>query len=158
MAKLIKTPNPPNAAGPTAAFASIVDEYGDLEAEFAAMGAKAERLKWLKAEIRAKYDNRPADLAYTGHGQRFDVLVNARPLENSVNVAKLAKTVGARLFAKIASVTLTSMRSLCTPAVCEECTVTEQTGTRRLTPMQKAGAANAVKPPEVADAQDYFGS
>jgi len=122
--------------------AKLVDELGDLELELAKVAPKIARQAALRKALRERYASQPAAKSYEAIGERFIVAVGEKSKEKKVNVAKLFKLAGAKLFLKLVSCTLKALEQA--PAeIAAQVIEEEQTGTRSLKVMAKGQQAAA---------------
>lgn len=122
-------------------FAPIVDEIGDLERELAPLKPKAARLELLRKQLRYAYENSPAESEYTVEGSRYAIAVGPRGNQTVIDIPKLLKLIGVKLFARIASVTLKALESECAPDVVETVCSVSRLGSRPLKVLEKAAKA-----------------
>jgi hypothetical protein len=121
---------PKPAADP--AIALLVDEIGDLHAQLDPLKPKTARLELLRKSLRKHYEEKAADAYFTAEGLRYSILLG--PKEN--------KAIGAKVFQRIARVTLTALQAEAPHAIAAEGVITiEPTGTRSLKVLEK-GKAN----------------
>lgn len=115
-----------------AALASNVDELGALERDIAPLKFKIDRIDVLRKAIREHYAAKPAQEAFTAAGEKFTVLVGPRSREAVLNIAALVKTLGTKVFYKIAQVTKKSLETHLTAPAIAAVTSYELTGHRTL--------------------------
>ena len=107
---------------------ALVDEVGSLEKELAPWRGKLAREELLRKSIRAQYDSAPADIPVSVEGEKFIVALGPKALQSTVNVGKLAKTIGAKGALSIAKVTLEALKAF--PGVAGQVVTQSLTGTR----------------------------
>ena len=126
------------------ALTAIVDEIGDLHATLDPLKLKIARLDLLRKALRKHYDDKPADSYFTAAGERFEIVVGPRENERKVHVSALIKAIGAKVFQRIASVTLTKLEQEAPHAIAAAGVVTiAPTGSRSLKVTEKGKAAAA---------------
>ena len=120
--------------------AAIVDEIGDLERELAPWKPKEARLEMLRRQARACYDALGANDTAEAQGERYVLLVGVSGIQQSVNVARLARTIKLSKLVEIVSCTLTNLR-LAFPGIATQFIDSEQTGPRSLKVVERGRAA-----------------
>jgi hypothetical protein len=124
-------------ADPFAHLAPVVDEIGDLERELDPLKPKAARLDLLRKKIREAYADAPAESEHTLEGSRFAIVVGPRGNQTIIDIPKLLKSVGVKLFARLATVTLKALESECAPDVVETVCSVSRLGSRSLKVLAK---------------------
>jgi hypothetical protein len=119
----------------------MADELGALEKEFAPYQPKLDRIKLLKEQLRAAFDNRSAGDSIEVYGEHFIVSLGPRANERSISIAKLVKAVGAKVFAKFAKCTLKDLEANVGPEVIAAVVTSDLTGTRPLKTFERGKAA-----------------
>jgi hypothetical protein len=131
---------PPTAkpkTSPEDLLAKNVDELGALERELAPLKFKIGRIDVLRKAIRAFYDGKPADELFMASGEKFAVSIGARARERTLNMPKLIKAIGARLFNSIATVSQKALEAEVPGATIEDCSTWNLTGHRSLKVFEK---------------------
>jgi hypothetical protein len=124
------------------ALTAMVDEIGDLHAQLDPLKPKIARLELLRKALRKAYDDKQADGYYTAEGARFSILVGPRENERKMNIPALLKAIGAKVFQRIAGVTLAALEREAPHAIAAEGVITfAATGTRSLKVLEKGKAA-----------------
>lgn len=108
------------------------DELGALEKELAPVQLKLARVEALRKAIRAHFDASPPALSFEARGEHFVVMVGPRAVQRSINVAKLIKAIGLKLYAAIATVTLKNLEDNVACGVVAEVVSSAHTGARSL--------------------------
>lgn len=121
--------------------AANVDELGALEREFAPLKFKIDRIDVLRRAIREHYAAKPADQLFMASGEKFAVSVGAKSREATVNIPKLIKAIGARLFNSIATVSQRALAAEVPGAVVDDCTSYALTGHRSLKVFERGTTA-----------------
>lgn len=124
----------------------LVDEFGELDRQIAALKPKLDRYESLKKEIRGWYQDHAADQPAIASGAVYEIQVSARGRERSLSL-KAKLTVFAKLkkarFVELASITLTAIERA--PELGEEFLAKicewKQTGARTLIVVAKRPAA-----------------
>lgn len=97
---------PAQAVSPAAALASLIDEYGDLDAKVTLFKPTLNRHEEVRKLIQGNFVASLAGASYTEHGTRFTCIVGPRENERKItDMRKLAKILKDRFFA-ICSVAL----------------------------------------------------
>jgi hypothetical protein len=131
---------PKPAADP--AIALLVDEIGDLHAQLDPLKPKTARLELLRKSLRKHYEEKAADAYFTAEGLRYSILLGPKENEKHISTPALIKAIGAKVFQRIARVTLTALQAEAPHAIAAEGVITiEPTGTRSLKVLEK-GKAN----------------
>lgn len=112
--------------------AANVDELGALEREIAPLKFKIDRIDALRRAIREHYAASDAAKDFTAAGEKFTVLVGPRSREAVIDIAALAKSLGTKVFYKIAQVTKKSLEAHLTAPAIAALTKYELTGHRSL--------------------------
>lgn len=119
----------------------IVDEIGELEKELSPYQPKLSLLELRRKTLRDHYRDKQADQFFTAIGNRFEILLGPKGNEKHINIPKLLKAVGAKVFARIASVTLKALEAECSGDVVSQVVTIAPTGSRTLKIFEKAKAA-----------------
>ena len=119
--------------------AAVVDELGQLEKEFAPLKAKSDRIEALRRQLREAFADKDATADFTVEGRQFSVHLGPRAQAQTVNIAKVYKSVGTKIFLQLVSITLKSLQTHA-PTLAHEVVTAGPTGTRPLKISEKAGA------------------
>ena len=124
------------------ALTALVDEIGDLHRELDPLKPKIARLDLLRKSLRKHYDDKTADAYFTAAGARFEILVGPKENEKHISTPALIKAIGAKVFHRIAHVTLTALQKEAPHAIAAEGVITiKATGSRSLKVLEKGKAA-----------------
>lgn len=85
---------------------SQVDELGDIDKQLAPLRALISRETALRAAIRSRFEDAPANETCEAAGTRYVVELGWRGVERSIDYPKLIKAIGLKAFSLIAKVTL----------------------------------------------------
>lgn len=128
---------PPHIEIPSA----LVDAFGDV-VKLRDAFAPTERLyQKLRAQLVALTDEAEADFTTTAKGERWDLAISARKMDNSPDIPAVRKRLGAALFLSIAQVTKKALEGFLLKHEIEELCVTTQTGGRSYDPTPVKPAA-----------------
>jgi hypothetical protein len=128
----------------------MVDELGALEHELAPLKPKIARAELLRSSVRAAYADYVAAEAYTVEGQHYSLSIGARAHEKKVDLPRLFRAIGPKIFLLLCQVTQKALAEAVPKrvpaAVAVEC-VSESlfTGTRPLKIFAKADVPAARK-------------
>ncbi len=136
----------PSLKKPPQALSALVDELGALEKEYALAVApfemKLPRMKALKELIQASCPaaTKP-DAEWTAEGARFGVRLGPCANKRTIDIKALVKKIGAAVFARFATCTITDLEANVEAATVEAVLSSAQTGPRKLTTFEKGSAA-----------------
>lgn len=120
---------------PLPKLAEIADELGSLEKEYGVLVApfegKMRRLELLRKMIRDLCPA-PAAVRWVAVGKRFDVELGPKANARKVDLFKLLKLVGVKLFLQVASVSLTALEEKVKPETIALVVTEDRTGTRSI--------------------------
>jgi hypothetical protein len=117
----------------------MIDEYGRLDADVKAFAPKARRHKELAEQIRAGYDDSPADEEFTAEGNRFVVTAGMKRIEAEiVSMDAVKKRLGLARFLKFCSFALKTLKDLVTAEEYQQLVKQDRTGYRHLSVMEKS--------------------
>jgi hypothetical protein len=136
-----KVTDPKIEAERFAALRANVDELGALEREFAPLKFKIERIDALRRSIREFYANEPAENLFIASGDHFAVSVGAKSREAVVDMPRLRKLIGVRLFNLVATVTQKKLAEEVPGSIAAEVTSFTFTGFRALKVFEKGATA-----------------
>ena len=130
------TPKPAKAVSNE--FAPLADELGALEKDMAPYAQKLARIDALRKALRAACPAK-AEETWTITGTRFIAILGPRALERSIDLAKLVKVLGAKVFAGFATCTLKTLEEKVSPAVVASVVTSDATGSRSLKTFERGG-------------------
>lgn len=139
-----KTPPPEKTpTAPLPQLAAIADELGALEKEYALatapFGMKLPRMKALREALQLACPAKAED-GWTVEGLRFGVTLGPCAWKRTVNVAKLLKLIGARMFVSFASCSLTDLEKHVGEETRAQAISKDRTGARSLRTYEKGQA------------------
>lgn len=105
---------PAKATAKAPDYSALADELGDLKKEYALLIApfalKKPRMEALEAQLREACPVGPAD-EWTVKGARFDVILGKRAEYRIVDITKLIKAIGQKVFNSFATVSLKDLEA-----------------------------------------------
>jgi hypothetical protein len=125
---------------PSEDLSSLIDEYGDLQAELAAMKPKQARAAILKQELAARFAWAAESQDYIEHGKRYDLVVSACANERDFKpdaMRKLARFLG-KLFWPLCKISLEDFDDHIALPLRKQYVTESQTGARRMKAILKA--------------------
>lgn len=140
------TKTAPVKTAPLPSLADMADELGTLEHEYEVLMApfklKMPRLEALRKTLRLACPAAP-DQSWTVVGKKFNVELGPQASWRSVDVPKLFKLIGAKLFVKLAKVTLGDLEDAVDPKVLEAVVSKAPTGPRTIKTYEKGAVPEA---------------
>jgi hypothetical protein len=121
---------------PLSEFAPLADELGSLEKEMAPHAQKLSRIEALKKALRTACTAKPGD-QWTVDGARFIAVLGPCANKRIIDFPRLVKAIGAGVFAKFATCTLTDIEEHVPPTVAAAVVSQEAAGSRSLKTFEK---------------------
>lgn len=112
--------------------AALIDELGDLEKLLAPLSPKLARHEQLKKLLRTEFASAPGDQGVEVCGLRYIAFLGPKASQRVLDVARLAKSISAKLFFSIATVTLDSVERNVPAEIAAQCISQGPTGSRSL--------------------------
>jgi len=122
----------------------IVDEFGALDQELAAVKAKLRRREELAKAIRSWHADADAESTHTSSGDEYEVILGAREMETHLApMPEIFQALGKEKFLEACSMTVKGLQAAAEASVVLRLTRKEQTGSRSLVvrAVEKAKAA-----------------
>jgi RNA polymerase sigma factor (sigma-70 family) len=119
------------------------DELGELDQFFAPLKSKLARQKSLREWSRGLYDDADPKRGFEVSGDRFTILIGARSNESTVDIPRLIKKIGVKLFSTFAKTTLKDLAEYVSADVAANVTSVAQTGSRTVTSFERGTPAAA---------------
>ena len=119
----------------------VVDDFGRLAVKLEPIRKDLKRYDDLRKEIVGWYAEEPGDEAFVAEGRSYEVEISERSEERVVDIAKLQKKLGSKLFMSIVKVPMGLLDLHVAPEAQKGIVSKEQSGPRRATARRKVKEA-----------------